>query len=75
MKRAVVIASVVTLAVLLAAGAAVALLVPAPPGHTRLHIGCLHHSHGPKWHAGHGNAVMVPASRYARPDARGANAD
>ena len=50
------------------AGAALALSSPPAPGHTRFHIGCLDHNHGPKWHAGHGRAALVPASRFSRPD-------
>lgn len=42
--------------------------VATPVGHRPLHIGCLHHNHGPKWHDGHSRAIGLPRSRFARPD-------
>jgi hypothetical protein len=34
----------------------------AAAAHTLFHIGCMHHSHGPLWHAGHGRSAS-----YRRP--------
>ena len=54
----------------IAGGLAVGALVTfAEPGHRPLHFGCLHHAHGPKWHADHGRALGQPPNRFARPDA------
>ena len=38
-------------------GLATCIFAMATPGHTPLHLGCMHHNHGPKWHAGHGQAA------------------
>ena len=51
----------------LAVGALVMLAAPEP-GHGLLHVGCLNHNHGPKWHADHGRAIGQVPSRFARPD-------
>ncbi len=43
-------------------------IASAAPGHAPLHLGCKHHAHGPKWHAGHSRAIGEPQSRFARPE-------
>lgn len=52
----------------MATGAVALVAANAEPGHTPLHVGCKHHNHGPKWHAGHGRALGEPQSRFARPE-------
>lgn len=65
-KLLVVAASV---AIVVAAGWGMRGLATPVPGaerarHTPFHIGCKHHNHGPKWHAGHGRTLQ--GSRWAR---------
>lgn len=73
-RRTIILASAAGVGV--AAAAAMAFTVsmlaspalPAAPAatHTFLHIGCTHHNHGPKWHAGHGRAALGDRRSRAR---------